>query len=433
LTGSSNLMIEPREEGQSVFTVYTPSAVLSVLGTEFDVGVSDAGTVKVGVETGIVEVADQEGNKSLEVTKGKQVTIGLDGKPSAPKAYNAEKEDWNKWYEGETKVAGETADTLSQTAVTRIEELKKKVADLEAAIAKMETKTAEEAGKAETAANTGDVKAYDKEAKPLVDNLTEAEIASRRDRKLAAMMMANAYTIRRLNALVKAGVIKPKAAKIKLMNTLTLQMNPMYDDFQARRVSEYKIRRARERRWRNWYLRHHPRGRTYAVKHKVRLPKFYTKHPVKKWKPRKNFRPRYLTGVKYRHRDYKGKKRVVKANFRQNRNWYHARKSPRMADKARMKKLERIRKRNLKMRRRRVEVRHVNKKIMRHRRDPRIRGPHTPGIKRPFGPMGRVIGPMGRVIGPMGRVIGPRGRIMGMDRPIRKIRRVPRKGRRNMK
>ena len=433
LTGTSNLMIEPREEDQSVFTVYTPSAVLSVLGTEFDVGIADSGSVKVGVEEGIVEIADQEGNKALELTKGKQVVVAVDGKASAPKAYNAEKEDWNKWYDSETKVATDNVDTLTKSAVDRLEDLKKKIADLEAGIAKMETKSAELAKKAETAAAKSDAKAYAVESKPLVDTMTEAETAAKRNRKLEAMMAANAYLVRRLNAMVKAGIIKPKEAKRKLMLSYTVKVDPWLDDLQVRRIRQARIRRARERRWRRLYLRHHPRGRNYAKRTKMRLPKFYSSMPTKKWKPRRRFKPTYLTGVKYRPRPrFKGKKRVLKAHFSRNRAWYKARKSPRMNDKKRQMKMMRLRKRLKRMKRRRVVVRRVNKPIRRRRVIRRHRLPMGPRGMMPRDP--RIMGPRGKVILPHGRVPrGPHAMGMGLLRPglmgkrpmVRGMRKVP--------
>ncbi len=384
LTGTSSLAVQPREEDQSVFTVYTPSAVLSVLGTEFDVGIADTGAVKIGVEEGIVEVTDQEGLKAVELTQGKQIVVSLDGKATKAKTYNPEKEDWNKWYEAETKAAAIKVDTLTTAAVQRLDDLKKKIKELEEGIAKMEAKSNELAKKAEQAAAKNDTKTYTVEVKPLIETMTEAELAVRRDRKLNALLSANAYLLRRLNALVRAGVIKPEEAKRKRMEAAIQGVDSWVDDFQIQRIRRRRHKRIRRNRWRRWYLRHHPRGRRYAVRTKRVLPKFYREFKGPKYQIPKRFKPRYLPGVKWRpRRRFKGKKRTLKTRFRRQPNWYKARATIRkkmlQENKRHAKRMERLRRRMRKMRRRRVRVRRFKKPILNIRRVRPGRPPVRPG------------------------------------------------------
>jgi FecR protein len=454
LTGTSSLMIEPRSEEQSVFTVYTPSAVLSVLGTEFEVGISDSGQVKLGVEEGLVEVTDQDGNNKIEVPKGKQIEVSFAGKVSPVKAYDPEKEDWNKWFEAQTKSAQGQVGTLTKVAADRLLVLKNKIKDLEDGIALMETKSAELATKAEEAAKKKDAKVYTVETKPLVENLQEVSMASKQNRKLSALLNANAYMLRRLNALVKAGVIKPKKGQLAQIAALNTDTDKWLIGFRTERLEKRRYRRNRRLKWRARYRRHSPRGRRIARKTGVKLPDFFVKLPEVKRRHRKHFKPKYLKKFKWHSRPkYRGKPRKVRTKRRRGRNWFK-RASSRKRDKNRIKKLRRLKNRMKRMKRRSIVIK---PRIRRRRRrrpgmgrrpmiNPRV---VTPGVKvRVPGVKVRVPGARVNIPGVKVRVpgvrIGPGMRMrhkgnkghkghMGMGKKIRRIRTKREMGKRGMR
>ncbi|MBU1244759.1 FecR domain-containing protein [Myxococcota bacterium] len=379
LNGTSNLMVEPRGENQSVFMVYTPAAILSVLGTEFDVGVADTGTVKLGVEEGTVQVSSQEGSDLMEVAGGKAVVISLDGttsKAAGVVAYDAEKEDWAKWYEAESKAAQEKIAVLTTATSERLEVLKKQMETLEKNIAEMEAKSAELVKKTESAASSDDLKAYDTEAAPLVEILDENTLANRENQRLMAMMTANTYMLRRLQALVAAGVIKPSEAQAKIMAVARTQTE-WVDAYDENKIDRLRNRYKRDRRMREVYLRHHPRGRQYAVKAKIELPAFYGKIPVKVIKPRV-VKPKFIAPVKYQPRQYRGPARKEIVIRPVTPNW-HAARPYAPADPTRIERQKRIAER-VRRARPKVEVKIlVEQPKFRHRR-PVVVVPGVPGV-----------------------------------------------------
>jgi hypothetical protein len=249
LTGTSNLMVEPRAKDQSVFLVYTPAAIFSVLGTEFDVGIADSGTVKLGVGEGLVQVVSQEGANLLDVPQGKAVVITLEGttsKAAAPVAYDAEKEDWAVWYEAENKAAAARVDFLTKATTTRLEEMRKQMEALDKSIAEMEARSAELIKKAEEASAKNDVKVYETESAPLVEVLEDNTVANQQNQRLVALMTANAYLLHRLKAMIAAGVIKPTAEQQKVIVEANANVEAWLPDYEENNVD--RLRRRHKRR-----------------------------------------------------------------------------------------------------------------------------------------------------------------------------------------
>lgn len=118
----------------------TPTAVVGVRGTEFNIAVAEEGTARVGVEEGIVAVSGM--STEVEVKAGEGSTVPLAGEPQDKVAYTG-KEDFSLWL-SETKksVKGREKEVLSQVEralernYTRIEEL---FAKSDANLAKVET------------------------------------------------------------------------------------------------------------------------------------------------------------------------------------------------------------------------------------------------------------------------------------------------------
>ncbi len=414
LNGTSSLMVEPRADGQSVFLVYTPAAILSVLGTEFDVGIADTGTVKLGVGEGLVQVVSQEGANLAEVPQGKAVVIMLDGttsKAAAPVAYDAEKEDWAKWYEAENKAAQARVDFLTKATTTRLEELKKQMEALEKGIAEMEAKSADLIKKAEEASAKNDVKVYETEAAPLVEVLDENTIANQEHQRLIALMTANAYLRRRLQAMIAAGVIKPTAEQQKVIVEANANVESWLPDYEENNVDNLRRRYKRDRAMRQVYLRHHPRGRTFAVEAKIELPEFYVKLPkVDLRKPRVVVKPRLIPAATFVPGYYRGKARPGIVVRPVTPNWHAARPYV-PADPTRIERAKKVAER---MRRYQPKVNVVvEAPKFRHRR-PVVVVPGVPGVVvDPRMPMGHDgmdhdgMGPEDMGMGPEDMGMGP--------------------------
>ena len=408
LTGTSNLMVEPRAKDQSVFLVYTPAAIFSVLGTEFDVGIADSGTVKLGVGEGLVQVVSQEGANLLDVPQGKAVVITLEGttsKAAAPVAYDAEKEDWAVWYEAENKAAAARVDFLTKATTTRLEEMRKQMEALDKSIAEMEARSAELIKKAEEASAKNDVKVYETESAPLVEVLEDNTVANQQNQRLVALMTANAYLLHRLQAMIAAGVIKPTAEQQKVIVEANANVEAWLPDYEENNVDRLRRRHKRDRAWRETYLRHSPRGREFAIEAKIEMPEFYVKLPkMDPRKPRVAVKPRPIPVGSFIPGTYKGPARKDIVIRPVTPNW-HAARPYTPADPTR---LERQRKLMERMRRHqpKTPVVVVVPPKFRHRRSEGTGPMVPPALVDPALPMGPEDGMGHDGMGPRGR--GPR-------------------------
>ncbi len=414
ISGTSNLQVEPRAKDQSVFMVYTPAAILSVLGTEFDVGVADSGSVKLGVADGLVQVISQDGKSLGEVPQGKVVVIQLEGeqvKATPPAPYDSEKEDWEKWYEAERQAAQARIDLLTKATNNRLEELKKQMEALEKGIAELEAKRAELEKKAEEAAAKNDAKAYETEAAPLVEVLDENSAAALENQRVVALTIANVNMLRRLQALVKAGVVKPTPEQQKVIDEVATSTEEALPALEDSTVEVIRRRYKRDEVWRPVYVRHHPRGREYAVQAKIELPEFYVKLPKVEVKP-KVIKPKFVPVVPIAVGPYKGKPRTEIIVRPLTPGWHVARPyAP--ADPVRVERAKRIRER---MERIRVPAPIVVEYPRpRHRRGSNV-NVTAPGVNvEVMGPSVEIMGPGVNVdiMGPGVEIMGPGIGIMG--------------------
>lgn len=85
LLGRIRLYIQKRTGGAPPFQLGTPSAVVAVRGTRFDVEVNRLGTTEVDVFDGLVEVASQGiKGKSILVSPGFSTRVAMGGAPEPP-------------------------------------------------------------------------------------------------------------------------------------------------------------------------------------------------------------------------------------------------------------------------------------------------------------------------------------------------------------
>src|SRR5215469_2498213 len=86
LIGRVRTSIQKRLGGAPAFQIGTPSAVISVRGTRFDVEVDRRGFTEVDVEEGTVELEGLSGRgESVMITAGFSSRVGMESGPEAPR------------------------------------------------------------------------------------------------------------------------------------------------------------------------------------------------------------------------------------------------------------------------------------------------------------------------------------------------------------
>jgi hypothetical protein len=86
LMGRVRTQIQKRMGGSPAFQIGTPSAVISVRGTKFDVEVDRRGFTEVDVYEGVVELEAVTGRgQSVMVTAGFSSRVGMEGGPEVPR------------------------------------------------------------------------------------------------------------------------------------------------------------------------------------------------------------------------------------------------------------------------------------------------------------------------------------------------------------
>lgn len=84
--GRVRTQIQKRMGGSPAFQIGTPSAVISVRGTKFDVEVDRRGFTEVDVDEGVVELEAVSGRgQSVMITAGFSSRVGMEGGPEAPR------------------------------------------------------------------------------------------------------------------------------------------------------------------------------------------------------------------------------------------------------------------------------------------------------------------------------------------------------------
>ncbi len=97
LAGLARFSVAERAPGEGAFRVYTPAGVVITRGTVYGVGVAASGDVKVGVESGVVDVIGlaQLTQPPIAVEGGSQVTLAANGSAGAAAPWPAD--DWGTW------------------------------------------------------------------------------------------------------------------------------------------------------------------------------------------------------------------------------------------------------------------------------------------------------------------------------------------------
>jgi uncharacterized membrane protein YgcG len=86
LMGRVRTQIQKRMNGSPAFQIGTPSAVISVRGTKFDVEVDRRGFTEVDVDEGVVEMEAVTGRgQSVLITAGFSSRVGMEGGPEVPR------------------------------------------------------------------------------------------------------------------------------------------------------------------------------------------------------------------------------------------------------------------------------------------------------------------------------------------------------------
>ena len=107
LMGRIRALITKRTGGTAPFELGTPSAVIAVRGTQFDVEVNSRNVTEVDVVDGLVEVFGQNANGgSVLVEPGFSTRIGIDSDPEQPEPTNEMRPEIERPDPGENEIAG---------------------------------------------------------------------------------------------------------------------------------------------------------------------------------------------------------------------------------------------------------------------------------------------------------------------------------------
>lgn len=86
MLGRVRTSIQKRMGGTPAFQIGTPSAVISVRGTKFDVEVDSRGVTEVDVDEGVVELEGLSGRgESVMITAGFSSRVGMESGPEVPR------------------------------------------------------------------------------------------------------------------------------------------------------------------------------------------------------------------------------------------------------------------------------------------------------------------------------------------------------------
>ena len=107
LLGRIRALINKRTGGAAPFELGTPSAVIAVRGTEFDVEVNLRNVTEVDVVDGIVEVYGQNAvGGSVLLQPGYSTRVGIDSDPEQPEPTNEMRPEVERPQPGENEISG---------------------------------------------------------------------------------------------------------------------------------------------------------------------------------------------------------------------------------------------------------------------------------------------------------------------------------------
>ena len=109
LLGRIRALINKRTGGTVPFELGTPSAVIAVRGTEFDVEVNRRNVTEVDVVDGLVEVSGRSpGTGSVLLEPGFSTRVGLDSGPEQPEPTNEIRPEVERAEPGENEISGKS-------------------------------------------------------------------------------------------------------------------------------------------------------------------------------------------------------------------------------------------------------------------------------------------------------------------------------------
>ena len=264
LAGLARFTVTPRAPGEGAFRVYTTAGVVVTRGTVYGVGVAASGEVRIGVESGMVDVFGLSAfdAEPVVVKGGAFATLEANGTVGAASPWPVD--DWGTWRdERDAKIEISATVAAHADAMAELEKsLIEAYADLDAAADSVATFEAN----ASLAADKGDSAAY---AVILPDGAATIDASFSLGMRLEALTWAYASHANLATELyirhpdvvkvqwevavprVEAAVLWPKRYEV----TATAYFEPL----------------------RLQYYVHHPRGRLNAQLVGVRVPEFYAK------------------------------------------------------------------------------------------------------------------------------------------------------------
>ena len=271
LYGVARFSVSPRGEGEGPFLVYVPSGIVGAKGTTYGVGVAATGQVRVGVESGTVEVV---GSAKLDaptsIAAGQVVLVTPDGEVGATADFKTD--DWGEWRA--TAEADVEPKKLAEYHASKIEDLEKDTRDAYDDLADLSdeaTAGATKAGEFEAAADPAGYEAAEPEVATAVES---AYLESLRLQYLTYAMMHHAYVVDELYVRYPDEV-RPVYVTV----APAVRAVPLYHKKYHYVVHEAVLP------LRPIYYVHHPVGRVHAVAVGVPVPVFYASVKLKPLPP----------------------------------------------------------------------------------------------------------------------------------------------------
>lgn len=267
MAGVVRFSVSPRGKGEGPFLVHTPAGVAVARGTVYAVGVAASGHVRVGVETGTVEVAGiAKLDAPVSVPAGQAVVLEPAGTLAAPVAFASD--DWGEWRDqSEAGLEPGAAAKLHADALIAVEgTLPVAYTDLDSAGAAV----AEGEVRAEASMTAADATAYAGVAGDISVALDGAFWTAVRLELLSAALVAHAYTLAELSVRHPEPVAPVLTVAAPHMHAAIL-WNKKYFEVVPARIEPLRVS----------FYHHHPRGRLQAAAVGHTIPAFYAKVDVK--------------------------------------------------------------------------------------------------------------------------------------------------------
>lgn len=262
LAGLARFTVTARAPGEGAFRVYTPAGVILTRGTVYGIGVAASGDVRVGVETGAVDVIGLAAldAQPIAIEGGSAATLEASGTIGSPAPWPAD--DWGTWRDdADARLEISASVDAHAKAMAELNTwLIAAYADLDATadtVASFEASAAVSADKADTAAYEAS----------LPEGAAQIDVSFALAGRIEALTWANAgYASLSTDLYVRhPDVVGPTWTVVAPRVDAAILWPKRFEITAVGYLEPLRFQ----------YYVHHPRGRAHAVLVGVTVPEFY--------------------------------------------------------------------------------------------------------------------------------------------------------------